>query len=241
MNLDPGTYLAVGGSDAPFASKTISMGVLKTFDWRYAGSNHHMELYMTESDVMKYLDEYDADSRVYKYYIGHDTDDVYSAYASKYFTTDDAYVREVATKLSESRGSMDDSSFASYVLHFVGSIGYAYDDVSRGQVEFYKFPAETLWDHSGDCEDFAILYATLMSVLGYDSGIITLPNHAMAVIDVGEYNDNGFFHGDVWYTYCETTNAFDIGEFGYDPVTHSPNDVDENDIVHRLFIEKVNG
>ena len=249
LDVEPGSYLVVGGDSGLLTSLHLVIGKEITYTWNYDGRGYTLTLFMDGRLVDRYLEEYpngskfvsnnmDYGTRVY-YYYGADSDGKFSDFATKFFTTDDRYVLEVAEELATYREGMTDLEFADFVLHFVGSIPYMSDFQSRGYQEMYKFPAETLWDNSGDCEDSSILYATLMSVLGYNSGIITIPNHVMAILDVGTVNDNGFYRGSVWYTLCETTGVFDVGQLGYNSSTGSPNDVDESEITHRLFVSRV--
>ena len=73
---------------------------------------------------------------------------------------------------------MNDRQFACFVMKFVETIPYQYDENSRGAMEFIKYPAETFWDGGGDCEDTSILYCTLMKVMGYDTALLLFFDHA---------------------------------------------------------------
>ena len=93
---------------------------------------------------------------------------------------------------------------------------YAYDGETTGIIEYYRFPYETLWDDTGDCEDTAFLYATLMKAMGYDVVILDYPTHVMvAVADV--LGCTGYYYnvdGKKYYA-CETTGDAGYFEVGY--------------------------
>jgi hypothetical protein len=133
-------------------------------------------------------------------------------------TTKDAYVQNLANKLNDTANQEGWGSFdkVSFVLAFVQSLPYTSDSVTTGHDEYPRFPVETLVDDGGDCEDTAILFATLTLIMGYGTVYINPPNH-YAVGILG--ND---LHGTYWtypegsnrtYYYCETTgNGFTIGQ-----------------------------
>lgn len=60
---------------------------------------------------------------------------------------------------------------------------YVSDQDAHGQVEYWQGPAETMERMTGDCEDFAILLASMAHVLGHDSGIVIGNAHSVAKID----------------------------------------------------------
>lgn len=133
-------------------------------------------------------------------------------------TTKDQYVQTLSQKLNETATKLKYDSFdqVSFVLAFVQSLTYTSDKVTSGYDEYPRFPIETLVDDGGDCEDTAILFATLTLDMGYGTVFINPPNH-YAVGILG--ND---LTGTYWtypegsnktYYYCETTgNGFTIGQ-----------------------------
>lgn len=82
-------------------------------------------------------------------------------------TTLDPEVKEIGNKLHELAAKEGYSSYdeASFVLAFVQSLRYT-PDILTGYDEYPRFPVETLVDDGGDCEDTAILYATLIRIIG---------------------------------------------------------------------------
>ncbi len=78
---------------------------------------------------------------------------------------------------------------------------------------------ETLWDEGGDCEDLAILAASLLFRLGYDVALLFLPSHAALGIAGAEGLPGTFLEvGDRRYYYYEATQ--EGWEFGELPVRY---------------------
>ena len=133
-------------------------------------------------------------------------------------TTQDYYIKLLAQKLADITDQMgyNDYDKVSFVLAFVQNLRYASDIVTTGYDEYPRFPIETLVDEEGDCEDTAILFATLTRIMGYGVVHINPPNHYA----VGILGNN--LRGTHWvypqgsnqtYYYCETTGVnFKIGQ-----------------------------
>jgi hypothetical protein len=141
--------------------------------------------------------------------------DLYTFYRTKprtadwasYVTSDDVLVVSMAEELEdvasqEGYGYYDTVNF---VLAFVQSIEYSYDNVSAGPDEYPRYPVETIVDETGDCEDTAILFASLLEAIDYDAVLFLLPGH----MATGVWGDNyqGWFveYQSKEYYYCETT------------------------------------
>ena len=102
----------------------------------------------------------------------------------------------------------------SFVLAFIQSLPYTSDSVTSGHDEYPRFPLETLVDNGGDCEDTAILFATLTLIMGYGTVYINPPEH-YAVGILGEEGLPGYYftYKDKRYYYCETTgDGWAIGD-----------------------------
>lgn len=81
--------------------------------------------------------------------------------------------------------------------------------VSDGVDDFSKYPIETLCEGCGDCEDKAILFASMVRSVGFDVRICIVPGHAFVAVKLDSPPvEGGGWHisrpdGD-YYT-CETT------------------------------------
>ncbi len=152
-------------------------------------------------------------------------------------TTQDYYMITLANKLNQTATNQGYNSYdkVSFVLAFVQSLQYTSDNVTEGYNEYPRFPIETLVDDGGDCEDTAILFATITIIMGYGTVYINPPNHYA----VGILGNN--LYGTYWehpqdsnrtFYYCETTgNGFKIGQLPdeFKGQSASIYDIDERD------------
>lgn len=98
---------------------------------------------------------------------------------------------------------------ASFLLNFARSIPYSRDDETTRLSDYIRYPYEMLLDGSGDCEDHAILYASLLSQFCFGSVLLLLPRH----LAVGLYTNTfersceGTYYeiNGTKYFYCEPT------------------------------------
>jgi hypothetical protein len=95
-----------------------------------------------------------------------------------------------------------------------GNIDYAVDkdcDEIGNRQEYFRFPAETLFDKKGDCDCKSVLAAALMRCLGYPVLLLLSHQEEHAALAVGGFGVDdapaGFsreFNGRMYY-FCETT------------------------------------
>lgn len=95
-------------------------------------------------------------------------------------------------------------------ITFVQSVPYGYDTETTGQVEYPRYPVETLVDNVGDCEDTSILMGALLREMGYDVALIIYENihTALGVCETDDMNFYGTYYqkeGKRYY-YLETTS-----------------------------------
>jgi hypothetical protein len=116
---------------------------------------------------------------------------------------------------------------ASNVLAFVqSSIKYTSDEESTGHKEWPKYPIETLWEQKGDCEDMAILCASIIARLGFQVVLIVYKTHVAFGVSgadklKGDYltdpvTDSKYFYGEA------TARGYYIGEIPMDFVNIQP-------------------
>lgn len=133
--------------------------------------------------------------------------DVYS-YAT---TLDDASIRELASILEKKIGKRSDSFKARYILAFVQmAIMYQSDSKTYGSDERYAFPCCTMKMRVGDCEDMALLGATLSKMLGLDAIIIHMTGHLAYAVNVNGFGKKIEFDGKK-YLWAEATGFFPLG------------------------------
>lgn len=146
----------------------------------------------------------------YEYYKTVDRKKIrnYSYYVTD--PTDDEYLAGLAEKFKEAaeKEKYSDLDMVKNIIFFVQNLNYVYDKVGTGYDEYPKFPLETLADEGGDCEDSAILLASLLRELGYGAVLIQFPEH-MAVGVKGEESIPGSYYevDGARYYYVETTST----------------------------------
>lgn len=112
----------------------------------------------------------------------------------------------------------------SLALSFVQAIRYSLDIDSVGQHDYWRYPIETLYDETGDCEDTTILAAALLRRLGHSVVALHLPEHAALGVEAPAGTPGRFIeHGGKSMYYCETTaTGWEVGEL--------PNDYDDAEV-----------
>jgi len=185
-------------------SGTIS----KTYEWMYINKSYSIDLKISKA----MYEELSSQLRVQRVSKWAD------AYISNGVTSE---IRELVLKLMEKKigfGSYDEVSF---VLSFVQSIiTYKHDNG-----EYPKYPLETLFDETGDCEDFSILGAALLKGMGYDVALLIMPTHAaLGVAGADDLPGTYVTHEGVNYYYCEmTATGWKIGKI---PDDHKSDSID---------------
>ena len=102
------------------------------------------------------------------------------------------------------------------------NIAYALDEDCEeigNAKEYFRFPAETLYDKRGDCDCKTVLAAALMRNMGYPVLLLISPRAAHAALAVGgapEAPGEGLYfmeHEGEWYYFCETTgDGWKVGQ-----------------------------
>ena len=169
----------------------------KVYEWIYGLIPFSLHMNISK-EAYAYYKHFPLDRSPYPYEEG-----------TVFVTTDDEVVVTAAEKLQSLALSQgyDYYETANFVLSFVQSLRYTFDNVTTPCNEYWRFPVETLVDETGDCEDTAILYASLMEVLGYDAVLVFLHNHAAVGIAGNDYPGSYYTYQGTDYYYCETTSV----------------------------------
>jgi len=119
-------------------------------------------------------------------------------------------VRHAAAEIRQRACALGLSRFeeTAAVLGFVQppSVAYAGDLETTGEAEYWRYPIETIHDQHGDCEDSAILAASVLRALGYEVLPLTTDDHAAFAVEAPPGLPGTFFvHGGRHYYYCEPT------------------------------------
>jgi hypothetical protein len=135
---------------------------------------------------------------------------------------DDDFITGLAVKIETAAQEKKYNELETVLLaiSFVQNLPYTSDSVTTGYDEYPRYPIETLVDGGGDCEDTAILLASLIRAMGYGTvliiypGTAEIPGHCAVGVKGSEviYGTYYNFEGEKYY-YIETTNTgWEIGE-----------------------------
>ncbi len=184
-----------------------------SYEWLYEGQVWSMAATINGSDYYPLHDQV----RTYNY--------------TSYVNDDDAAVATIAEELRNT-ALLNGHDPVQFILSFAQGIPYTSDESTAGQVEYPRYPLETLVDGGGDCEDKAALYASLIRSSTLENDVIMLKytspgvsgHMAVGVSGAGYGGQSYTYLGSVYY-YCETTAlGWGIGQFpqeleGYDVQT----------------------
>lgn len=148
-----------------------------------------------------------------------------------FVTSSDEVIVELKDDLQSLAQNFNQVDTVNFVLKFVQTnVKYTLDNESKGCIEYWRFPVETLVEKEGDCEDSSVLLAAILDSMGYDVVLLfyswwdkgqMLGHLAVGVNIAGDHGDYVEYNGFKYY-YCETTNSgYNVGElppdFDYEP------------------------
>ena len=198
---------------------TLKSGVIyRVFNWSYKEQDYRIEL--------------DISPTVYQTFKSKPRVNDIHRWAEEYVAGGiTSEIRLLANKLTEARMPMGSFEEVNFVINFVQSvITYKPDlDESGNVINYPKYPIETIVDGTGDCEDFAILGATLLKRMGYEVALLFVPGHAALGI-AGVEGISGVFaeyEGKKYYYVEMTAEGWQIGEL---PQDFKPEDIEVSPI-----------
>ena len=116
----------------------------------------------------------------------------------------------IADYLNSLTEDMTNLQKAIVLMYFVQDvIEYSSDYDLYKQSEWWATPIETVWSGKGDCEDTAILYATVGALMGLDTGLIAF-----------DYVDAGHIGAAIALKDDESVTGRDVTTFVIDGVTY---------------------
>jgi transglutaminase-like putative cysteine protease len=176
--------------------ETCEIDYDKTYQWSYGYKSFslHVEIPRNKYAYYKHMS---VDRSPYPFSGG-----------AHFVTSDDEVIIEIANELSSlgQNQGYDYYEVVNFVLKFVQSLEYSFDNATTSSNDYWRYPIETLVDEGGDCEDTSILFASLMEAMGYDAVLLLPSGHAA----VGVWGSEGYpgayynYDGKLYY-YCETT------------------------------------
>ncbi|MDV0443710.1 hypothetical protein [Methanorbis rubei] len=190
-------------TQTPEPLPTPAWGMLRSeFSWTYQNTNHSYSI--------------DVPKTAYQYFKkqDHTKNSNYVRYALSDY--DRTYVKEIAdvfTAMGAKAGYSEKETIENFIA-FVQSLSYTSDMETTGIEEYPRYPLETLVDKGGDCEDVAILIASVLHEMGHGAVLFKLPEH-MAVGIAGDEMFEGTYYpyNGTRYYYQETTaKGWGIGD-----------------------------
>ena len=160
---------------------------------------------------------------LFDYYTGisRTLEEDYSLYVFDLY--DDSYVDLVVDQLGFVSGEESNVGKINFVASFVQSLEYKKDSPTNDSFEYPRYPVETLFNSDkggGDCEDKAILTASILDQMGYDVALFRFPNHMAVGVELIETLP-GYEHYTGNYYFLETTTpGSSLGDHTSQPLSN---------------------
>jgi hypothetical protein len=199
-----GTTQGAALTSEPVSDKEL---IKKNYTWIYRGVTYTCQLQMPRAALMMYKRK----PRVYGDYSIYCSDPS-DKEAINYLV---GIFREAAAK-----NGLDYYETINLIIAFEQCLKYTSDKMTTGYDDYPRYPAETLADEGGDCEDTSVLLATMLQAMGLDVVMIQFPHHigvGLALADPSSfkppYLHRLFSDGKKTYAYLESTgHGYRIGE-----------------------------
>jgi hypothetical protein len=173
----------------------------KSFHWTFDHHSYNLQLTITAGEYYAYKDRTVARSPDY----GD------NAAMAQFVTPSDPIVENLSARLEgmAQNLTLNDQQTLDFMLAFVQGIGYSFDNASTGQEDYWRYSVETLFDHTGDCEDLSILYSSILESTGHDAVLLIFIDASHAAVGAACPGASGdyFPYRGVRYFYCETTSS----------------------------------
>lgn len=197
------------GPEVQPAPGTQEASVVKRYVWSYLLSRGAPERVFTQllTILQKNVDAYRSRPRILD--------------SSKWTHYPLSISPEVIACAGDLRQKHQDSYFSSFdeicnTICFVQHFPYSYDEQSIGQAEYPRYPLETLYDETGDCECLSILGASLLKILGYEVALLDYPQHIALGVAGADLFEGAFFvdatTGRRYYYVELTSEGWQVGE-----------------------------
>ena len=167
----------------------------RTFNWSSEGKQYAMSVDLP-------WEGYDFYAKVPRVYAQ------YGVYAFEH--PDHAVLKTVVAQFMgiAKRRRLSEWSSIQLVVSFVQQLSYQSEPG-----EYPKFPAETLADGGGDCEDLSVLLSGILREMGYATRLVNPPGHMAVALACKDCDGLYFVQAGRRFFYIETTSpAFAIGE-----------------------------
>jgi len=153
----------------------------------------------------------------------------YSVNYSVYITDprDDNLLKAMVASIDDlvAREGLGEEERLYMAITLAQNIPYGYDNETKGDNEYPRYPVEMLVDNVGDCEDHALLAGALLREMGYDVALFTYPKtstHAAHIaLGVAEGRSLTFYgtsyskDGKKYYCLDPTGKGYKVGDPTY--------------------------
>lgn len=133
---------------------------------------------------------------------------------AKFVTPNDPTIQTIAQDVADVSISTGDTNKAQIAINFVESMIYEYDIDYISELEWPKYPIETIIDGRGDCEDTSFLMASILEALDYDAIILIFSDHAAVGVWCESCTGTYYNYNGRKYFFLETTGYADNWEVG---------------------------
>lgn len=194
-----GKWIVILSAVMMVSAAEVSDAVMtKDVTWTYGNATYQLSLQVGEADYQHYKSK----PRGYTY--------------TKY--TQESFGHEILPAVAKQLWSLGASNGlgewerVNMIVAFVQQLGYEKES-SRNVVEYIKYPAETIMEGGGDCEDSAILLAALLKTLGFNTVLISPKGHMAVGLACDNCQGTYITYENQKYYYLETTYpGWSIGE-----------------------------
>lgn len=140
-----------------------------------------------------------------------------------FVTPEDPAVEALAQRIESITQFGGDRMRAEVALSVVHeNVSYATDQEMHGMNDYWQYPAETLISGEGDCEDQALLLASILEAMGMDTVLVIEPGHVSVGVSIGNTDGNTVeYHGRQYQT-ADPTVGGRLGEHEADVVSVIP-------------------
>jgi hypothetical protein len=144
----------------------------RTYSWDFAGGSFWLVLQLDSGLYNTYRTE-EKPVRLVQSGTTYAAEPAYDIYVSD--PRDDAFIGRLARELRRmaQAAGLNATQELSFALSFVQGLPYTSDSVTTGFDEYPRYPLETLVDNGGDCEDSAILFASIAQALGHEAILLS--------------------------------------------------------------------
>lgn len=168
---------------------------MSTFKWDHDGTVHSINVSIPQILARRFESRDRYSSLDYSVYILSQSDKHVIQNILDYFRT----IRR--------RNHLSSVDFVNLVASFGQKLTYIPEEI-----EYPKYPVETLVDGGGDCEDKAILISKLLHQMGYNTALFFLPKHCALGVEMRNITGSHVIYEGCKYFFLEPSPNWKVGQ-----------------------------